>query len=61
MEESISHFHLFKNLDMNEECIVDVESDVSDPILIVNPILESQKELDDETPLLPNSVKPSLS
>ena len=61
MEEIISHFPLCKNLDTNEECIVDVESDVFDTILIVNPISKSKKKLDDETPLLPNSIKPSLS
>ena len=61
MEESINHFPLYKNLDVNEECIVDAESGVFDPILIINLVSKSHKKLDDETSLLPKSVKPSLS
>ena len=58
MEESINHFPLCKNLDVNEECIVDAKSDVFDPILIINHVSKSKKKLDDETSLLPNFVKP---
>ena len=60
MEESVNHVPLCKKLDVNEDCIGDVESDVFDLILIVNPFSKMKKKLENEILILPSSIKPSL-
>lgn len=61
MEESVNCFPLCKILDANEDYSVDAKGYVFDHVLIVNLVSEAKNKLENQVPILPNSVKPSLS